>query len=293
MLLGILVTSPKVKKFMNYRKSQNLPGLPPVYDIWQKENHYLVPSTPETDYPCYIPPNVTGCGPILLPTLPVSKDDPSLQSWLERAPTVLINLGTHIRMSDAMAREFAAGLKIVLDRKPDLQILWKLKTSGGLAMPSKVKSGSGFQGEGIQKESLAAISAEVSCDRVRIVEWMSVSPLAVLQTGRIVCSVHHGGANSFHEALSAGVPHVVLPCWLDTLEFANRVEWLGIGVYGSRSATPSVEGHELSHALMKVLGGGIEAAQMKRKARELAHVSGKVGGRKKASRKILEILEGA
>lgn len=87
------------------------------------------------------------------------------------------------------------------------------------------------------------------------------------------------------------MPQVVLPCWLDTLEFANRVEWLGIGVYGSRSATPSVEGQELSQALMKVLGNGIEAARIKQKAKKLADISGKVGGRKKAFEKIVEILE--
>ena len=202
MLIWILVRSPTVKKFMNYRKSQKLPGLPAAFNIWQKDNHYLVQSVPETDYPCHIPRNVTGCGPILLPVSPVSKDDPNLQAWLDRAPTVLINLGTHIRMDDAMAREFASGLKIVLDRIPNLQILWKLKTSGGLALPSEGKSGtSGFQGEGLQKESLDAISEEVSSERVKIMEWMSVSPLAVLQTGRIVLSVHHGGSNSFHEAL--------------------------------------------------------------------------------------------
>lgn len=205
MLIWTLVRSPTVKQFMNYRKSQNLPGLPAAFNIYHKTNHYLVQSVPETDYPCSIPPNVTGCGPILLPASPVSQDDPNLQSWLERGPTVLINLGTHIRMSDSMAREFATGLKMVLDRKPDLQILWKLKTSGGLALPydnaKSEKMKSGFQGEGINKESLDAISPEISSDRVKIMEWMSVSPLAVLQTGRIVCSVHHGGSNSFHEAL--------------------------------------------------------------------------------------------
>jgi hypothetical protein len=100
-----------------------------------------------------------------------------------------------------MAREFASGLKIVLDSKPDLQILWKLKTSGGLTLPSRVEPGSGFRGEGIKKESLDAIVEEISSDRVKIMEWMSIDPLAVLQTGHIVCSVHHGGSNSFHEAL--------------------------------------------------------------------------------------------
>jgi hypothetical protein len=201
MMIWILVTSPTVKTFINYRKSQGLPGLPAAFDIWQKNNKYLVPAIPETDYPCHIPSNVTGCGPILLPVTPVSKADPMLQCWLERAPTILINLGTHIRMNDTMAREFAAALKILLDSNPEIQILWKLKTSGGLEMPYKAKSGSGFQGKGIGKESLDAISNEVSSDRVRIVEWMLVDPLAVLQTGHIICSVHHGGSNSFHEAL--------------------------------------------------------------------------------------------
>ena len=89
------------------------------------------------------------------------------------------------------------------------------------------------------------------------------------------------------------MPQVVLPCWLDTLEFANRVEWLGIGVYGSRSAAPSVESQELSQALLKVLGDGVEAVQLKQRAKELAEISGKVGGRKKAFDKIIEILEGS
>ena len=89
------------------------------------------------------------------------------------------------------------------------------------------------------------------------------------------------------------MPQVILPCWLDTLEFANRVEWLGIGVYGSRTAAPSIEKQEFSQALTKVLGDGIEATQMKQKAKELADISGKVGGRKKAFKKITEILEGS
>jgi hypothetical protein len=61
--------------------------------------------------------------------------------------------------------------------------------------------------------------------------------------------------------------------WLDTLNFANRVEWLGIGVYGSRHATPGVDARELSTALIKVLADSEEAVTMRRRARELAEVS--------------------
>lgn len=90
---------------------------------------------------------------------------------------------------------------------------------------------------------------------------------------------------------SAGVPQVVLPCWLDTLDFANRVEWLGIGFYGSRNAAPSVEAEELSQALLKVLGNNPEASRMRERARELAIASARPGGRRKACEKIVEIFE--
>ncbi|KAH9214129.1 hypothetical protein DL95DRAFT_504496 [Leptodontidium sp. 2 PMI_412] len=256
-LIWILVTSPKVRALIRYRNSNKLPSLPPVFNIWQENNHCLLPSVPETDYPCHIPPNVTPCGPILLPVTPVSRQDPDLFTWLKRGPTILINLGSHIRMDDTMAREFSSGLKIFLDKSP----------------------------------ILGSIAAERSSGRIRIAEWLSVDPLAILETGLIACSVHHGGSNSFHEALSAGVPQVILPCWLDTLDFANKVEWLGIGVYGSKMTAPSVEAWELSRAFLKVVDDSEEASQMALKARELADISGKVGGRKKACNKIVELLE--
>ncbi|KAH7410788.1 putative UDP-glucoronosyl and UDP-glucosyl transferase [Cadophora sp. MPI-SDFR-AT-0126] len=290
-LLWILVTSLKVRALIRYRKNNQLPSLPPVFNIWRVDNHYLLPSVPETDYPCHIPSNVTPCGPILLPVTSVSDQDPELLMWLQRGQTILINLGSHVRMDDTMAREFSSGLKILLDKKHNVQVLWKLKTSGGLAVSSHIKSDSGFSGTGLNKESLDSISAEIADGRIRIVEWLSVDPLAILQTGLVACSVHHGGSNSFHEALSAGVPQIVLPCWLDTLDFANKVEWLGIGIYGSRSTAPSIEAGELSRAFLKVLDDSEEASQLALRARKLADISGKVGGRKRACAKIVELLE--
>lgn len=90
---------------------------------------------------------------------------------------------------------------------------------------------------------------------------------------------------------SAGIPQVVLPCWLDTFDFANRVEYLGVGVYGSRKAAPRVERAELSAALMRVLGNGEEASKMKSKAKELGDRANKTGGRVKAVEKIEELLK--
>ncbi|CAG8958973.1 hypothetical protein HYFRA_00012130 [Hymenoscyphus fraxineus] len=293
-MIWILITSPKIKGLMKFRKSQNLPALPPTFNLWQKENHHLVPAIPETDFPCKLEANVTPCGPILLPVSPVSKVDPELEAWLEQGPTVLINLGSHIKTDGQMAREFAVALKVLLDRRPKIQVLWKLKTTGKtlpFKEPKAQNSTTANMDEEFSMGSLETIATEIGSGRVKILEWLSVDPLAVLQSGHAVCSVHHGGSNSFHEALSVGVPQIILPVWLDTFEFANRAEYLGIGVYASKTAAPRVDAWELSRALMRVLGDGDEAAKMNRKAKELALVCGKVGGRVKACETIISILE--
>jgi UDP:flavonoid glycosyltransferase YjiC (YdhE family) len=198
-MIWILITHPKLKELMNFRLSQKLPKLPPPFDIWQPENHYLVPSIPETDFPCYVAANVTPCGPILLPEPPVEESDPKLLAWLEQGPTVLINLGSHVRMDDAMAREFARALKVLLDSRPDVQVLWKLKKSGGLGLRGNGKSES--HGGDVTANSLEVIGKDIASGRIRVEGWLSVDPVAVLQSGHVVCSVHHGGSNSFHEAL--------------------------------------------------------------------------------------------
>ncbi|KAK7926668.1 UDP-glucoronosyl and UDP-glucosyl transferase [Apiospora marii] len=88
--------------------------------------------------------------------------------------------------------------------------------------------------------------------RVRTVPWLHSEPSAILTEPSIICSVDHGGANSFLEAVrqvisptrhklfigysnnkanntcfrTAGVPQIVLPVWIDCLDFAIRAEEL-------------------------------------------------------------------
>ena len=113
----------------------------------------------------------------------------------------MINLGSIVRMDASMTREFATGLKIVLDEKRDLQVLWKIKKSGGLTILLPEKSRKQSRLEDSEKDALRPIADEIASGRVRILEWLSVDPLSVLENGQILCSVHHGGSNSFHEAL--------------------------------------------------------------------------------------------
>ena len=268
----------------------------------------------------------------MLPVATVAETDAKMNAWLAQAPTVLVNLGSHIRMDDDMAREFAGALKVLLDRRPDVQILWKLKTAGGLGVKPDItveeKVIMGAYGR-LAAGTLDIIRTDIKNGRVRIEEWLTVDPLAIMLSGHVVCSIHHGGSNSFHEAvryaslcgftatynlpiaspifkssteynhirltplsrISAGIPQVVLPCWLDTYDFANRVEYLGIGTYGSREAAPRVETVELTHAIMRVMDDGPEARSMREKSKALAETVNKVGGRIKARDRVIEILE--
>jgi len=45
------------------------------------------------------------------------------------------------------------------------------------------------------------LSKEIAAGRIRIERWLTVEPAALVESGHIVCSVHHGGANSYFEAV--------------------------------------------------------------------------------------------
>jgi UDP:flavonoid glycosyltransferase YjiC (YdhE family) len=53
--------------------------------------------------------------------------------------------------------------------------------------------------------------------------------------------------------IRGGIPQVILPQWFDTYDCASRVEWLGIGLHGSRSVAPKINDSELGSALLRVL----------------------------------------
>ncbi|KAK3294448.1 uncharacterized protein B0H64DRAFT_418347 [Chaetomium fimeti] len=112
---------------------------------------------------------------------------------------------------------------------------------------------------------------------VRIVDWLEAEPMAVLETGVVVCAVHHGGANSFLEAVCAGVPQVVLPVWMDTFDFARRAELLGIGRWGNRLTRKLCEEKELGAILTEVVAGE-KAPAYAGKAKELAALCKESGG---------------
>lgn len=150
----------------------------------------LLASRPEIDYPFDVKPeNLIPCGPIVRPSMPIQDADTELAAWLAKGPTVLVNLGTHASYDEQHAKGMAGALDKLLEagkkgRKP-LQVLWKLNK----------RSGSDPSGEMLQNFT------SKWGDVVRVVSWLDVEPISILESGHVVCSVNHGGANSFFEAI--------------------------------------------------------------------------------------------
>lgn len=152
---------------------------------------------PELDFEGILPHNILPCGPILRSALPIEQSDPELGNWLSRGPTVYINLGSMCQIDEQQMVEMACVIKAVIDKfqtssQRPLQVLWKLKTHKGVNTQNA--------------KIVDILGQDIVADRVRIVDWVVSEPISILRTGNVICSVHHGGANSFNEAVVYVVP---------------------------------------------------------------------------------------
>jgi hypothetical protein len=130
-----------------------------------------------------VPQNVITCGPIFLSTAPAAEQDPELAQWLELAPTVLINLGSAMDYDEAGTREMLGAIKIMLSQT-SVQVLWKFNKRNEFS-----------------DHVFAPLAEEIASRRLRLEKWIEIDPAAMLETGNIVVSVHHGGANCYWEAV--------------------------------------------------------------------------------------------
>lgn len=271
----------------------------------------LVANRPEIEFPlAVIPEHLTACGPVVRPVPPVAEVDPELAEWLTRGPTVFISLGTHrVMTTEDEALEMAGAIHQLLEAEGKkgggsgvpgrLQVLWKLMTHN----PGQIATYE--TGPGTRVYTL--LQQALDLDRVRIVDWVKPQPSAVLQAGTVVCSINHGGANSFHDALtyvsevargvrvrltccSSGIPQIVLPSWLDCYDFASRAEILGIGRWANKKTKPHCTAEELGPVLVDVVLGP-EAQAIRTRVEELAALCAKTPGASVAAGAILDEMD--
>ncbi|KAM0806648.1 putative Serine hydrolase FSH domain-containing protein [Seiridium cardinale] len=224
----------------------------------------LVSTWPELDFPAMkLPSHLYPCGPIVQESEPISKTNPDLDEWLSRNKTIYINLGSICRLDEDQSTEIALGLRNIYnsvsqDHGPRLQVLWKLKRYGNF------ETGTGSKIHDV-------LGQEIDNDLVRIVDWLQEQPSAILQSGHIACSIHHGGANSYNEAALAGIPQVILPQWTDCYDYGQRVEILGIGKLGNSPATARFTAKSISEAVRQVLFSEAATA-IEQRAMDLADI---------------------
>ncbi|KAH7108985.1 hypothetical protein B0J13DRAFT_320538 [Dactylonectria estremocensis] len=256
----------------------------------------LVANTPELDYPFDIlPSHVVPCGPIIRASFNLSRMGQSLESWLARGPTLYVNLGSHLEMNASEAIEMAAAFREFLDRADaakhfpgrKLQILWKVKIKGMESWSEAALSGPERPGDNVYDGIRRLLGKEMEHDQIQLTSWVTAEPKSILESGHVICSVNHGGASSFNEALCAGVPQLVLPGWADCYDFANRAELLGIGRWGNKEAKPRWQKDELCEALTQVVLGPL-AEKIQLRSKELAWKYPESSGRRMAAEVLLD-----
>ncbi|KAJ5668484.1 uncharacterized protein N7477_007054 [Penicillium maclennaniae] len=238
----------------------------PLRNAYSKDTLSLTPAFPEMDFPFRVPNNVISCGPIVRQCQPLAVVDPELSAWLNK-PTVLISLGSHVKPCEQVAVQMAKAIRKMLYEYPDMQVLWKLQYNW--------ETSPTFQN---------VLGSHITAGSVLVTPWIQPDIMSVLETGQIVAYVHHGGANSYFEACKVGVPQVVLPQWLDTYDCATRVEWLGIGINGSRTSAPGIDATEFAKALIQIL----RDADMRSKANVMKEICSKTEGRVMAHDQIVD-----
>ncbi|KAG5743422.1 hypothetical protein H9Q70_013864 [Fusarium xylarioides] len=194
-----------------------------------------------------LPPNVTCAGPIILSGPPADQQDPETATWLKRAPTVLINLGSNLAYDESRAEVMAIAVGALLS-STDYQVLWRFNKLGDFS-----------------DNFLVHLKPYLDNERLKMPSWLVADPSSLLDTGNIVTSVHHGGSNCYHEALAAGVTQVILPLWADLYNYAALAETRGVGVWGCKESTPNWTIECLLDAFMKIDGCGESFLQRRAK----------------------------
>ena len=162
----------------------------------------IIPSVLGFEYPRTIS-SMTDYVGALIPgsPAPLSKE---LGEWLGSKPdksVVYISMGSMFDLNQENARAILEGVM-----KTNHSVLWSLRKSNQWVLQS----------------------LDVDSDRVLILDW--APQVSILASEAIHSAILHGGFNGLGEALSNGVPVIVLPLMLEQRYNAGRVHYNGLGI---------------------------------------------------------------
>ena len=162
----------------------------------------IVPTTIGFEYPRLISSLTHYIGPIL--SKQPQEIPPELQDWLDSKPrssVILISMGSLAPLTRARGRIIVESI-----RSTNYSVVWSLRDKNRFIL------------EGM----------ELDKERFYISKWIpQAAILKHLSTG---IAFLHGGMNGIHEAISYGVPIIVMPFSADQGDLAARVHHSGVGV---------------------------------------------------------------
>ncbi|WFD30648.1 hypothetical protein MSPP1_001669 [Malassezia sp. CBS 17886] len=166
----------------------------------------------------------------------ITRIDP-LIAWLDKAyasgnRVVYINMGSIFFYTLADYETIVRSLVRLHDRFPSVQILWKVPDLPYESQPIPTADESSLPPY-IRRES-----------------WLD-NVDAVLQHPATAVCVHHGGGNSYNEALLHGIPQFCISQWVDTHDIGSYVKHSGIGIWSDKS--PVFDEEDISNNLGEML----------------------------------------
>jgi hypothetical protein len=186
-MIRALVSMPILSAKRDFLRANGIPDPINFLGMHRPDVPWITQTTHAATIPVdVIPQNVSCVGPIVLSSAPASSQDPDLVRWIQQKPTVLINLGSAFSYSRTQTRQMAEGIRLLFESNPDLQILWKYRLSPNV----------------LDLDWRTLVAPLETTQRVKVVQWLSVDPSSLMETGHIVAHVTHGGAGGFHESIS-------------------------------------------------------------------------------------------
>ncbi|KAI1735808.1 hypothetical protein F4680DRAFT_434519 [Xylaria scruposa] len=269
--ISAMMWMPEIKAKQAFLKSKGLSDPINFLRLHRPDVPWLSQTMPGASIPLdVVPQNVTCTGPMTLSLGSVADQDAELADWLKGSPTILVNLGSAFEYSEARAIVMAQALAKVL-QDTSFQILWKFRKENDYG-----------------DQYMQPLIQFANAGRVMVERWLAADPPALLESGHIITSVHHGGSGCYHEALSAGVPQVISPQWLDLYGFARLSEYVGVGVWGCPETSPTWTSKCLYDAIRRVARSN-ESLGFQEKAKEFGHLAQAKEGRHVAAREIARL----
>jgi len=100
-------------------------------------------------------------------------------------------------------------------------------------------------------DSHRGFSIEELPSYIRLTNWIE-NQHAVYSHPALKVFIHHGGGNSFNEAVYFAIPQLVLSQWLDTHEYAKYAEQFRLGLRSARP--PHIDVADIEAKILTLLG---------------------------------------